>query len=118
MSSLAPTQDPVLLMVEVRPGSSAPLVHPLGQGETTIGRRPENDIVLSDMRVARRHCKLILDHEGLRVVDLGSHCGVWVNGQRAPLANEGGHPLVPGDRLLVGGVELAVDKASPSSHRA
>ena len=82
-------------------------MHALQPGENLVGRRPDNHLVLEDVTVARRHCRVTLSEDGLRVVDLGSHCGLWINHQRAS-DRRGGHPLEPGDRLEVGGVELLV----------
>ncbi|NWG14313.1 MAG: FHA domain-containing protein, partial [Acidobacteria bacterium] len=47
-----------------------------------IGRAPDNGIVLEDSRVSRHHGKLERDGEGYRLIDLGSHNGTFINGQR------------------------------------
>jgi class 3 adenylate cyclase len=49
----------------------------------TIGRRPDNDIVLSwDSEVSRRHAHLLRAEEGWTLVDDESRNGSYVNGER------------------------------------
>src|SRR6266545_4191368 len=48
-----------------------------------IGRSPDNDIVLSDLGVSRRHAELRNVGGGrYEISDLGSHNGTFVNGER------------------------------------
>ena len=48
-----------------------------------IGRVPENDVVLSDLNVSRYHAELRKSSTGsYEIVDLDSHNGTFVNGQR------------------------------------
>jgi ABC transport system ATP-binding/permease protein len=48
-----------------------------------IGRAPENEIVLDDLLVSRRHAELHgLPEGGYELTDLGSHNGTFVNGRR------------------------------------
>jgi ABC-type multidrug transport system ATPase subunit len=56
---------------------------PLPAKAMTIGRTPDNDLVLSDLDVSRRHAELRKSPTGnYEIVDLNSHNGVFVNGQR------------------------------------
>ena len=49
-----------------------------------IGRAPENDVVVNDVLVSRRHAELHGSAAlGYEIVDLGSHNGTFVNGRRA-----------------------------------
>jgi hypothetical protein len=49
----------------------------------TIGRSPENNVVIGDPNVSRRHLQIIRDDYGnFRVKDLDSYNGVFVNGRR------------------------------------
>ncbi len=43
-----------------------------------IGSSPENDLVLTDETVSRRHCEVMLTERGIRVLDAGSTNGVLV----------------------------------------
>ncbi len=73
----------------------------------TIGRSPDNAIVLEDSRVSRRHGKLERDGDGYRLIDLKSHNGTYINGQRVqePV------PLRPGDEIGIGQHLLVYDPA-------
>jgi ABC-type multidrug transport system ATPase subunit/pSer/pThr/pTyr-binding forkhead associated (FHA) protein len=56
---------------------------PLQSKVTRIGRRPDNDIVVSDLGVSKQHAELRLSPTGTyQIIDLGSHNGTFVNGTR------------------------------------
>jgi serine phosphatase RsbU (regulator of sigma subunit) len=63
----------------------------------TIGRRPENDLVLADPRVSREHARITKEGAEYWLADLGSKYGTFVNGRK--LAR---HCLQPGDKLEFG----------------
>jgi pSer/pThr/pTyr-binding forkhead associated (FHA) protein len=46
----------------------------------SVGRGPDNDLVVEDARMSRRHLEFFLEPEGLAVRDLGSGNGTRVNG--------------------------------------
>lgn len=49
----------------------------------TIGRRPDNDVVLTDLGVSKQHAELRMSATGhYQIIDLGSHNGTYVNGVR------------------------------------
>jgi ABC transport system ATP-binding/permease protein len=49
----------------------------------TIGRRPDNNIVISDLGVSKLHAELRMSATGrYQILDLGSHNGTYVNGNR------------------------------------
>jgi hypothetical protein len=66
--------------------------------ETTIGRGPENGLVINDNNVSRVHAKVTLA-PGNRVVvaDNGSRNGVFVNDQKVNQRS-----INPGDRVVIG----------------
>ncbi|MGA8111796.1 MAG: SpoIIE family protein phosphatase [Acidobacteriaceae bacterium] len=47
----------------------------------TIGRLPENDLVLAHPYVSRRHAELVIEPDGCYVVDQGSRHGTFINGK-------------------------------------
>jgi ABC transport system ATP-binding/permease protein len=49
----------------------------------SIGRRPDNDIVVADLGVSKQHAELRLSPTGrYSIIDLNSHNGTFVNGSR------------------------------------
>ena len=63
-----------------------------------IGRRAENDLVLSQPEVSREHAEIVSRESDFLLRDLGSRVGTYVNGQRVTE-----HLLSHGDRLRFGG---------------
>jgi len=60
---------------------------PLPAKVMRIGRTPENDLVVDDLGVSRKHAELRKSQSGrYQIVDLGSHNGVYVNGTRVQQA--------------------------------
>ena len=73
---------------------------------TTIGRAPENDIVLldEDKVISRYHATLRYENGTYRLIDNGSSNGTSVNGQQ--IDKQQPHPLQDGDHVTVGEYEL------------
>src|SRR6476660_9765037 len=65
--------------------------------ETRIGRGADQDVVLSDIAVSRRHVTVHQEGVRYRIRDLGSGNGTLVNGQRVD-----SHILVDGDHIEIG----------------
>ncbi len=57
-------------------------VYQVNQGNTTIGRAPQNDIRLWDGSASRTHAKIVEEKGAFTIFDLGSVAGTWINGQR------------------------------------
>jgi pSer/pThr/pTyr-binding forkhead associated (FHA) protein len=70
---------------------------------TVIGRREDCDLRIPVGDVSRKHCRLVIEDETIRIEDLGSSNGTYVNGHRV---QEG--ELQPGDRIQVGPVQFII----------
>jgi hypothetical protein len=68
-----------------------------------IGRSEENDVVIRDGRVSRRHARVVADGDGFAIEDLGSSNGTAVDGRRVTHAR-----LVAGTAVVVGDTVLTV----------
>jgi pSer/pThr/pTyr-binding forkhead associated (FHA) protein len=66
---------------------------------TVIGRREDCDLRIPLGEVSRKHCRILRDGDSLKLEDLGSSNGTFLNGQRVQEAL-----LSPGDTLQVGPV--------------
>lgn len=76
----------------------------LSEQETTVGRAPGNDLVISAAEVSREHAKLRRDGHALEVHDLGSRNGTWVNGVRVST-----HRARSGDEIAFGTLRYRLD---------
>lgn len=74
---------------------------PLQKSELFIGRDLNNDIVVNDAEVSRRHARLFLKGTNYYLEDLGSTNGSFVNGQRlsAPVQLRPGEIITFGERI-------------------
>lgn len=79
-----------------------PFDFPLAPGATTVGRAPENDLVLDTDGVSRRHLRVTWDGAVCVVEDLGSKNGTLVNGR----SGEGAREVAPGDLIAIPGWKL------------
>jgi hypothetical protein len=69
----------------------------------TVGRNPQNDVVVQDPSVGRRHLQIVQHDDGhFSVVDLNSTNGTYINGRRIM----GEAPLRPGDAIQIGRARL------------
>jgi len=75
----------------------------LEEGETTMGRHPDDDIFLDDVTVSRHHVKVVCQHGEISAEDLGSTNGTYVNGERIEQTK-----LTAGDELIIGKYHLLV----------
>lgn len=88
----------LVLLRHGRPVATFPLAP---GGATRLGRAPDNDIVLDDASVSRRHAEVVVGEDRVTLRDLKSRNGVQVNGVPRREA-----ALQAGDRLKIGAVEL------------
>lgn len=74
--------------------------------ELTIGKLPDNNIVINNAMVSRHHAKIVMDKGGrFEIVDLNSKNGTYVNGRKV----RGPMSIVPGDRIVVANSPLTMD---------
>jgi pSer/pThr/pTyr-binding forkhead associated (FHA) protein len=72
-------------------GSGAIAEHVPQGTQVILGRGPTNDLVVKDGNISRKQCAFLFRNGRWYVKDLGSSCGIYVDGQRvdnAPM-NEG-----------------------------
>ncbi|WP_328403775.1 FHA domain-containing protein [Streptomyces sp. NBC_00390] len=73
-------------------------VRPLPARTVRIGRDADNELVIDDLVVSRRHAELESHPDGrYEIVDLGSHNGTYLNGQPVDRAR-----VMPGDIVGIG----------------
>jgi hypothetical protein len=70
---------------------------PFSGPELTIGRGPDNHLVLRDLSVSRQHARIRYGQGAWFLQDNGSGNGVFVNGQRITAVR-----LRPGDQITIG----------------
>lgn len=72
------------------------MIFPIEGNIFTIGRNPENDLVLNDPRISRFHAEVrYLDHHYL-LVDTNSNSGTFLNNQRITISQ-----LLSGDIIQI-----------------
>jgi pSer/pThr/pTyr-binding forkhead associated (FHA) protein len=58
-------------------------IYPLKVGVNTIGRLPDNDVVVQAPYVSRRHCAIVVHADnGCELHDIASKNGTFINGQK------------------------------------
>jgi len=75
----------------------------LAKEVTVIGRREDCDLRIPLGEVSRKHCRLVKDAQELRVEDLGSSNGTYLNGNRVQES-----AVAPSDVLRIGSVSFVV----------
>jgi ABC transport system ATP-binding/permease protein len=70
-------------------------------GAVTVGRTPDNDVVVADVLASRHHATVVPTDRGMEIRDGGTVNGTFVNGVRIEAA-----PLHDGDVVTIGNVDL------------
>ena len=89
------TRDSAMLILREGAGSGRHWL--LDKEEIIIGRQEENDIVLDERQVSRRHARIVRDQRGYRLSDLHSKNGTFLNGE--PVSSE--RRLHDGDEIQI-----------------
>jgi hypothetical protein len=79
-------------------------IYPLKVGLNTVGRSPDNDVVIQDAYVSRRHCAILV-HSDLKAElhDVASKNGTFLNGRKlsGPTQLHSGDEIRMCDRQIV-----------------
>lgn len=94
---------PKLPFLFVESGKDQGREYVLQEGETSIGRGIDNDVILADVSVSRRHFRIQREGGAITLRDLGSGNGTQVNGRRAHV-----EVLSDGDRIELGETVLVL----------
>ncbi|MGI9059497.1 MAG: FHA domain-containing protein [Ktedonobacteraceae bacterium] len=112
-------EDGTLVTLTYNDGSSAtqdivPEIRPipLGAPQISIGRHPDNNLVLNHPQVSGHHARLERMPNGYRIADLGSTNGVYINARR--IANH--QMLSPNDEVRIGPFKLTYTGTQLTQH--
>lgn len=73
------------------------------KGSTVVGRGADCGLRVPKSEISRQHCKVSVRDEGVKIRDLDSANGTFVNGKRVEQAE-----LSPGDKVTIGGITFMV----------
>jgi pSer/pThr/pTyr-binding forkhead associated (FHA) protein len=79
---------------------------PVGSREVSIGRSPENALVIDNPAVSHYHARVFNEEGRLMLEDFGSMNGTFVNGQRVKMVT-----LKPGDSVGIGKHTIVVSES-------
>ncbi|MEE2775910.1 MAG: SpoIIE family protein phosphatase [Acidobacteriota bacterium] len=101
------------MKLRITPAEGDPYDYELEPGAIIVGRSSTADLALSDPFLSRHHARLTLDNSTLKVEDLGSRNGTFVNNDKI----EGARQVNTGDiiRLSASSIGLGSDRASIAS---
>ena len=97
------------VLTEINPDGSK-RVFPLLKETITIGRSPENDLVLTNPQTSRNHAKIILEGSQYKILDLQSTVGLFLNHSKVTSAF-----LNNNDEIQIGTAKLLFTAATPAS---
>ncbi len=90
--------DGVVARLQIKHGPNIDQEYTLSEAEATIGRSSNNDIMIDDPEVSRRHARILRQGIAFQIVDWGSTNGTFVNGRRVTSPT----PLQDGDSVELG----------------
>jgi pSer/pThr/pTyr-binding forkhead associated (FHA) protein len=99
--------------IKILNGPSSGLMIPVLAGKLIIGREEDCHLRPPSEFVSRHHCVLLLDEYTLRIRDLGSKNGTFVNNRRV---GSGEMILLDGDLMAVGEMICQISLASGANH--
>jgi pilus assembly protein CpaF len=93
-----------MLIISIESPTTIPQTVEVHELPCRIGKATKNEITLPSWRVSKLHAEIRASRVGVKLVDLGSIGGTWVNGER--IAEYG--PLSDADEILIAGFKLRV----------
>ena len=78
------------------------------EGSLTIGRTPDNDLVLDGATISRNHARLAIDGLSATIADLGSANGVLVDDRSITAPT----PISESSRIRIGAYRLFLERAT------
>jgi len=90
-------------------GANAGQTIPVSGAVTSLGRAPENDVVIDDQGASREHAQITFAGGTFQMTDVGSAGGTIVEGSTAAATV----PLVSGTEVKIGGTELVFMQGGP-----
>jgi pilus assembly protein CpaF len=100
-----------MLRISVEAPNCAPTMIDVTELPCQIGKSNKNSVCLASWRVSKIHAEIRQSRVGMKLVDLGSIGGTWVNGER--IAEYG--PLDETDEILIAGYKLRILKDGGST---
>jgi pSer/pThr/pTyr-binding forkhead associated (FHA) protein/tetratricopeptide (TPR) repeat protein len=94
-----------MLRLVISDDTGAKTIVPLVRDEITIGRAENNTIRLTERNVSRSHAQLRVEKGVCVLKDMGSYCGVTVNGTSIAVESE----VKVGDRIGIGDYVLTLE---------
>ena len=91
-------------------GRDAGSIFDLPEGEYVVGRGLRCDVRIADESVSRRHALLTVAEDGVTLLDLESHNGSCIGGQRVTSGQ-----VVEGDELRFGDSRLVLERSTAST---
>ncbi len=86
-------------------------LHALIPGVNSVGRLPDNTVIIKDEHVSRRHCAIVIHRDGrCELHDIASKNGTVLNGHKIC----GPTRLKPGDQILLCARKLTFLAGNPS----
>src|SRR6478735_4283729 len=100
------------LTILASPGAVSPHSRQVPDGSFSLGRSPQNDWVLPDpdRHLSKRHCVITVREGCWEATDLSTN-GTFLNDEDAPIGQGNIRALRDGDRLRLGGYEVAAHVA-------
>lgn len=92
-------------------GSQRQLEFELRDGDTTIGRAPDNKLVVPETEVSRHHARIYVSRNAIEIEDLGSSNHTRVNGA----VTQGRRALRPGDVIDLATVRFELRTAASAT---